>query len=135
MTKILNGGCLCGEVRFTVKDEFRLFHLCHCIQCRKITSSAFAANLFTETANLNWTAGEHLTRRFEYPGREFTKVFCTLCGSGLPFPSTDNVSIIVPAGALDEEPTIDPLRNIFWEEHTKWLDAGMNAPCVTGFDE
>jgi len=133
MTRILKGGCLCGKVRYSVKDEFRLFYLCHCIQCRKITGSAHASNLFTEKKNLDWTAGQSLTRQFEFPRREFTTVFCTLCGSGLPFPSTDGQSIIIPAGSLDEEPTIKPLRNIFWEEHVQWFDAGVNAPHVTGF--
>ena len=135
MPRILNGGCLCGTVRYAIKDEFRLFHLCHCIQCRRITGSAYAANLFTDLKHLEWTKGQDLIRQFEFPKREFTKVFCTLCGSGLPFPSNDGLSIIIPAGSLDEEPSIKPMRNIFWEEHVTWFDAGMMAPHVEGFDE
>jgi len=135
MSRILNGGCLCGEIRYTVKDEFRLFHLCHCIQCRRITGSAFASNLFTELRNLEWVAGQTLTRKFVFPDREFTKVFCSRCGSGLPFPSNDGKSIIIPAGSLDEEPDMKPVRNIFWEEHVTWLDAGIISPHIQGFGD
>jgi hypothetical protein len=40
---VLTGGCRCGEVRFTVADEFRYAANCHCSGCRAATGSAFKA--------------------------------------------------------------------------------------------
>jgi hypothetical protein len=40
---MLNGWCLCGEVRFTVEDSFSYAFYCHCPRCRLRTGSAFAS--------------------------------------------------------------------------------------------
>jgi hypothetical protein len=40
---MLNGWCLCGEVRFTVEDSFSYAFYCHCSRCRLRTGSAFAS--------------------------------------------------------------------------------------------
>jgi hypothetical protein len=38
----LNGGCLCGAVRYTANAEPEFVGLCHCTDCQKHTGSAFA---------------------------------------------------------------------------------------------
>ena len=46
-------------------------------------------------------------KRFDYPGdRLFTKVFCSECGSGLPFLNKTGKKLFIPAGSLDSEPGI-----------------------------
>lgn len=127
MDRILTGGCLCGAVRFSVKDEFRRFFFCHCEQCRKMTGSAYASNLFTAPENLTWLQGEGETRRFDLPGRQLSQVFCTHCGSALPFVTQNGKALIVPAGTLDEEPSRTPDAQIFCSEETEWHKAGIDA--------
>lgn len=81
-----SGRCLCGAVQYSVTTEIEDFYFCHCEQCRKITGSAFASNILTKPVNVNWISGSENVKRFDYPGlRTFTKVFCSNCGSGLPF--------------------------------------------------
>ncbi len=127
MSERLLGRCLCGGVEFSVQDEFEFFHLCHCKQCQQITGSAFAANLFTTPDNIEWLTGDALLVRYEVPDRDFTKVFCSVCGSGLPFLTQNGRHLIVPAGCLDEQPTLKPQDNIFWSEHIPWLESGLTA--------
>lgn len=62
------GSCLCCAVRFEVEGEFERFYLCHCSYCRKDTGSAHAANRFSATARLRWTAGQDKTTLFNLPG-------------------------------------------------------------------
>ena len=38
----LNGGCLCGAVRYTTNAAPEFVGLCHCTDCQKHTGSAFA---------------------------------------------------------------------------------------------
>ena len=38
----LNGGCLCGAVRYTSNSAPEWVGLCHCTDCQKHTGSAFA---------------------------------------------------------------------------------------------
>lgn len=126
MSKI-SGGCLCGKVRFEMQDEFAQFHLCHCVQCQKMTGSAHAANLFTAPMNINWLEGADWVKRFDVPGRSLTKAFCFECGTGLPFISGSGKVLIVPVGSLDTAPSIAAQDNIFWSERAAWYDAALNA--------
>lgn len=135
MSEKIGGGCLCGGVKFQVENEFSKFYFCHCEQCRKITGSAHAANLFTRPDAITWTSGEYLIKQYKYPDRDFTVVFCTECGSGLPFVTNSGKALIVPAGSLDSDPNIQPNDNIFWAERATWYDEGTNANQCAGFPD
>lgn len=133
MSDKISGGCLCGAVTYEVENDFKRFYFCHCQQCRKITGSAHASNLFTRPSAITWTAGEAFKKQFNYPDRDFTVVFCTECGSGLPFVTNSGKALLVPAGSLDTEPNIRPNDNIFWQERASWYDDGTQANKCDGF--
>ena len=65
----ITGGCLCGKVRYEVFDSFESFHLCHCLQCRKITGSSHASNLFTAPENMKILTGEEYIKNYSDPER------------------------------------------------------------------
>jgi len=135
-TTLFLGGCLCGKVKYSVATDIKDFYFCHCEQCRKITGSAFAVNILTPPATVNWTSGSELVKRFDDPGeRIFTKVFCSNCGSGLPFINKKGDALVIPAGSLDDSPDIKPNHNIFWADSAAWYEAGMSAPKCSGFAE
>lgn len=52
--KKIKGGCLCGAVSFEVVNAFEKLSLCSCDQCRQITGSAFASNLFVSIEGFGW---------------------------------------------------------------------------------
>lgn len=131
----LEGSCLCGGCRYLITAEARHFFQCHCVQCRKMTSSAFAANIITAPAEIEWITGEEKLTRFEYPGRAFIQVFCCVCGSGLPFIDETADLLFVPAGTLDSSPVIQPESNIFWGERAEWYEHGIRAPAQETFDD
>ena len=135
MTKKLTGGCLCGAVEFSVNDEFKAFYQCHCKQCQKLTGTAFASNIITAPKNIQWIKGKSNVTEYDHPTREFSKSFCTLCGSALPFINKTKTSLIVPAGSLNEPPEIQPKANIFASEEAPWLEAGSQAKRFSGFDD
>ena len=53
----LAGGCLCGNVRFSVEDAFRYALNCHCSQCRRSTGSAFKSFAGIERSKFRVDAG------------------------------------------------------------------------------
>jgi hypothetical protein len=132
----LKGSCLCGRVKYSISTELQTFYFCHCEQCRKITGSAFASNILAKPAEIQWLSGGENINRFDYPGdRSFTKVFCKVCGSGLPFHNESGTHIFIPAGSLDGDPNIRPEKNIFWGDKSTWYEAGIQAPKCDGFPE
>lgn len=134
MSDQMIGSCLCGQVSFRVDNYFEHLYLCHCQQCRKLTGSAHASNLLTRPENLKWLSGGNNIKRFEYPGRNFTRAFCRDCGSGVPYVNQSGEWLIVPAGALEGEPEIADAANIFCAERPDWSKAGAAADCFQGFE-
>lgn len=129
-----SGQCLCGAVQYSVTTEVEDFYFCHCEQCRKITGSAFASNILTKPARINWVSGSEFIKQFDYPEpRMFTKVFCANCGSGLPYLNKKGAALIIPAGSLNHEPKMKSSHNIFWNESALWYQSGINAPKCKGF--
>ncbi len=53
-------------------------------------------------------------------GREISKSFCRICGSGVPWSSGDGPKMIVSACLLREEPKIIERLRIFATERPFW---------------
>jgi hypothetical protein len=130
----LTGSCLCGELKYPITSELKHFFQCHCIQCRKATASVFAANIIAVPAEIKWVSGGANIKRFDYPGRELTQVFCKTCGSGLPLLDEVGEMLFIPTGTLDNVPSIKPEANMFWGERVEWCEDGIAAPRQERFD-
>lgn len=109
---IRSGSCLCGNVRYKVKSDPIRIGLCHCMDCRKESGSAFAtfgiwpAHAFEASGDVR-----------HYEGRGF----CVQCG-GRVFsePVEDEVEIRV--GSLDMAPTdIQPTYELWVKRREDWL--------------
>ena len=35
------GGCQCGKIRYEITEEPQSVYTCHCLDCQRLTSSAF----------------------------------------------------------------------------------------------
>ncbi len=128
----IRGQCLCGGVRFEVRDVLGPLELCHCTRCRRVSGSAFVAGLRVATEGYRMLAGRELVRRFELPVREqppgFTTFFCSRCGSPVPSPEPDGEAFEVPAGLLDDDPGVTADRHIFVEHRAPWFEPGAELP-------
>ncbi len=129
----ISGSCLCGKVSFESEDDFKKFHLCHCIQCQKATGSAHASNLFTAPKNITWISGLDSVKRFDVPGRAISSAFCNNCGSNVPYISRTGKALVVPAGSLNGSPNIEPDSHIFCSEKATWYDKAINAKTFDKF--
>ncbi|WP_299075639.1 GFA family protein [uncultured Paraglaciecola sp.] len=120
MENKLEGGCFFRSVEYVVEDNFSKLIVCHCTQCQQITGSSQASNLLTDLDNIIWLRGKEKLIRYDDPERDFTKVFCSQCGSGLPFVNKSNTHLIVPAGSLRQSPSFKTRVNLFPSEQPSW---------------
>jgi len=134
-TEILMGSCLCGAVKYQVKQAPSEFYFCHCQQCQKVTGSSFAANIIGRPKDIEWLSGEDVLTHFAHPSRAFSKTFCSRCGSGLPHVNKSGTSLVIPAGSLDRETALIPQANIFMSEQASWLANGLKATSFKAFPE
>lgn len=117
----LNGSCLCGAVRYEVTGDPQRFYHCHCLRCRKASGTGHATNLMISNAQLVFTQGEHLLKRYKVPeAKRFSRQFCSECGSVVARMVPEFGSVVVPAGSLDSEAPIQPQARIFWDSRAEW---------------
>jgi hypothetical protein len=44
----VEGGCICGAIRYRLTKEPMIIHACHCRDCQKLTGTAFVTNMWIE---------------------------------------------------------------------------------------
>jgi hypothetical protein len=126
------GSCLCGAVRFEVEGDFQRFYLCHCGHCRKDTGSAHAANLLASGATLRWVTGKDQVTCFTFPFTRHSKCFCSTCGSPLPSVELEGGWLVVPAGSLNSDITLEPDAHIFGSHRANWDNGLGEMPMTEG---
>ena len=119
------GGCLCGQVRYTLTGNPEMSGLCHCRDCQRYTGSAFEPLLIFEANSID-LRGELKT--FDVKGGSGNSVhrrFCPNCGSGV-VNELDSLpgKIIVLAGSLDDPSLFVPQIEVFCEATQPWLQMG-----------
>lgn len=129
---MIDGGCLCGGVRFELDGAAGPFELCHCNRCRKVRGSAFMAGILVRRDAFRLLAGSELFRAYEAPLLEaapaYRVCFCGICGSPLPDAAGDSEWLEIPAGLLDEDPGLRPDKHIFVELKAPWYEIADDLP-------
>jgi len=116
------GGCQCGKVGFTMRDEPQMVAVCHCRDCQKQTGSAFAVVVIAAetTVTLRGTASMFATTGDS--GRQVERHFCPHCGSPvyMRVPAVPD-AVMLMAGAFDEISWVRPAMHFFCDSAQPWL--------------
>lgn len=122
----LEGGCLCGAVRYQCQGKPDWVGHCHCWMCKKHSGSAFLTFvLFMGRNRVNWLKA--------FPGKYITedgveRGFCSECGSTISFSRPDREEVSVLAGSLDNPNEVEPMHHIFTEQKCTWVNINDNLP-------
>ena len=116
----VQGGCLCGGVRYELSAPFRRANFCHCSRCRKHSGAAALAQGRVARESFTLLRGAELVQVYR-PGGGMAKAFCRVCGSSLfggTWPEGPEVSIRL--GTLDDDPGIRPQYHSFAGDVAPW---------------
>ena len=123
---LLEGGCLCGLVRFKSSGKPVFVSHCHCQRCRKHSGAAFVTHIGLPIAQFSWLQEEPT---FWNSSKALDRGFCTNCGSSTCIRYLDDPSIIViPVGSLDAVEKIQPDCHIMIESMVSWLNIDDDLP-------
>lgn len=129
---MLEGGCLCGGVRFRVTGKLGPAGYCHCKQCQRASGSAFAANAPARTKYFELVAGEDLLREFESSAGKY-RAFCGRCGSPIySRRETEPELRTLRLGTLDGDPERRPVAHLWVRSKAPWHEI---ADALSQFDE
>lgn len=116
----LQGGCLCGAVRYELTAPFKNAGYCHCTHCQRRTGTGSSVNGRVPQSGFELLSGESELRSYS-PSEGRPKVFCATCGSALfsgdPL-HEDEVS--VRFGTLDRDPGIRPEYRQYLRSAVAW---------------
>jgi len=117
---MLEGGCLCGGVRFRITGKLGPAGYCHCRQCQRASGSAFAANAPARTTYFQIISGGDLVSEYESSPGKF-RAFCRRCGSPI-YSRRDTEPDIrrIRLGALDSDPGRRPLAHVWVSSKAPW---------------
>ena len=105
-----DGGCLCGDVRFTATGRPYRVGVCHCLDCRKHHGALFHASAIFPQDAVDVRGHTH-----DYAGRHF----CPRCGSSVFGRSGDEIEVNL--GALDAIDQFVPTYELWTIRRESWL--------------
>ncbi|HEY3759858.1 MAG TPA: GFA family protein [Solirubrobacteraceae bacterium] len=116
----LQGGCLCGAVRYEISAPAVSASYCHCTHCQRRTGTGSSANLRVPRAGFRLLSGSEQLRAYQ-PPTGIPKLFCSECGSALfsgdPF---HDEHVRIRLGTLDADPGIRPQYRQFVDSAAPW---------------
>ena len=121
----IEGGCLCGKVRYSADAEPIFVGLCHCTNCQKESGSAFNIVVAMPKPAVN-VAGElkTFTGRGD-TGKKTYRQFCPECASPIVAEAELMPDVVmIPAGTLDDTSWVKPTMQIYCDSAQSWIDLG-----------
>ncbi|CAN5183612.1 hypothetical protein BH10PSE17_BH10PSE17_32510 [soil metagenome] len=123
----LNGGCQCGAVRYRIEGPVLERFVCHCLECRRQSSSAFGISAMIAPDALTVTQGQpSWWTRPTARGSELRCAFCPECGSRLWHADRDGIS--VKGGSIDGGLDIEGATHIWTTRKLPGVEIPANAP-------
>lgn len=124
---MMNGSCLCGDVRYELKLDHINMYQCHCEQCRKQTGTASSCGTVVKEERFVWLTGEKNIGVWEKDSG-FTSHFCRSCGSSVPNKFRGYPYYWIPVGTLDSANVVT-VANLYSCEKARWSNvvSGVNS--------
>ena len=121
MTEERISRCACGALSATCRGEPVRVSICHCLDCKRRSGSAFAYTATYEAGQVS-TRGDHGTyRRTGDEGRWADFHFCRLCGTSVFYEIEVRPGMVsVPAGGFADRHFPEPSVEVFGERRAEW---------------
>ena len=134
--RTLSGRCSCGAIRYTLHQDPMIVHACHCLDCQRISGSAFALNMWIEQEYVHVDGDDIQSFRLTGgSGQPHDLYFCGRCGTNLwsKYHASPYSTIFVKAGTLDRPELVEPDVHIFTRTRRDWLVQGPDVPQYEAF--
>jgi 8-oxo-dGTP pyrophosphatase MutT (NUDIX family) len=123
---ILEGGCLCGAVRYRASGEASSPTLCHCATCRRAAGSPMVAWITVPARSFAFTRGKPV----EFHSSDaVTRSFCGACGTPLTYQNAKAPGEIDVTVASADDPGLYAPRDHIWTgQGIGWMQGDDGRP-------
>jgi len=126
----MEGGCLCGAVRYAIAGKPISSGICHCETCRRTGSAPALPFVGVSSAGFRFTRG----RPVDYASSSgVIRSFCGRCGSPLTYRRSDAPDELdVMTVSLDNPAAVAPTFHVWVSEALPWDRFGGDLPAYPG---
>lgn len=123
---VLEGGCLCGKLRYQISALPFAADYCHCVHCQKISGAPVMAWMDFKSDQVTWLEG-HLR---EYASSATVRRgFCADCGATLSFRHLAHPAYLTLAiVSLDAPDRVAPTYHIYTDHQRHWCHLQDDLP-------
>jgi len=120
--------CRCGQLKVAVTGEPVRVSVCHCLNCKKRSGSAFAVQARWPSAQVAIDGESKSFVKVADSGNRATFHFCPECGSDVyyeidgKFDDKFNDLIAVPLGAFDDPFFLTPAFSVWENRKHEWVE-------------
>ena len=133
MTRVLEGGCSCGAVRYRLTSAPMFVHCCHCRWCQRESGAAFALHALIEADRVELIEGEpEFVDTPTNSGRGQKIARCPICKIALwsNYAGAGEAVRFVRVGTLHDPDRLPPDIHIFTTSKQPWLALPPSMPAV-----
>jgi hypothetical protein len=128
--EVLEGGCLCGAIRYRARGPARNVTHCHCTLCRRASGAAFLTWFSVGSTTFELLQGR--PARFA-SSDEAVRTFCAACGTQLTFQfNATPESIDITVGSLDDPDRLAPQDHIYVSTRLRYVQVADGLPQFPG---
>ena len=123
MPNAITGGCLCGNIRYSVSAPLEKIIACHCTHCQKASGTGASHNAVVSTSAFTITAGKpKLYADTAQSGNILNRYFCSDCGSPIYAQREKTPEIMVlKVGTLDAPGEMKLVMHIWTNSARPWV--------------
>ncbi|MGH7031287.1 MAG: GFA family protein [Stellaceae bacterium] len=123
----IEGGCLCGKVRYSADAEPTFVGVCHCKNCQKGTGAAFAAVVALPKPAVSVQGNLKTFNDRGDTGKTMFRRFCPECGSSVMDEAEAMPGVLmILTGTLDDASWVKPAVQIYCDSAQPWVELGGN---------
>ncbi|MGH8453612.1 MAG: GFA family protein [Nevskiales bacterium] len=126
MFQALEGGCLCGAVRYRVSAQPIDAGYCHCRLCQRSSGAPVLAWLTVPVHGFSYTKDRvAIFHSSSHSQREF----CGTCGTQIAFRrSSSPKAVDVTLASLDDQSLVAPQYHIWRQSKVAWFETTDSLP-------
>ncbi len=129
MSETIEGGCLCGALRYTATSDPVFGGHCYCVDCRRDSGTGHGSHMGMPKAAVTITGEEKSFTVTADSGNEVTRHFCPTCGSSVYSTNSGMPELIVlRASSLDDPEQFKPQIAVYASRAPSWDMPDSNLP-------
>jgi hypothetical protein len=130
----VTGSCYCGHVAYEAAVDPHRVTICHCLDCQRLTGSAYRVSVGTTRQQFTLLQGEPMIYvKTGDSGARRAQGFCGRCGSPLLTYDVDHPDRIgLRVGCIDQRDLLPPAQQIWCRSALSWA---LDIRDLPGTDE